>query len=78
MASKCAAYPRCCRWGPWRRRVRGEGSGRWGRGKVQVGGRVEADDVTVRVRGSGERAFDGGRQEGEEQAGGERGRLRQR
>ena len=79
MASKSAADPQCCRWDQWRRRGRGEGSGRWGRGKVPVGGREEADaDVKVRGRGSDERACDGGRQEGEEQGGGERGRLRQR
>ena len=79
MASKCAADLRCCRSGLWRRRERGEGEGRWGRGKVQARGRVEAGGVKVRLgRGSAGRAGDGGRQEGEEQGGGRRGWLRQR
>ena len=49
--SKCdAADPQCCRLDPrlMRRRGRGEGEGRWGRGKVLEGGKVEADDDDVK------------------------------
>ena len=47
--SKCDEDdPLCCRLGHLllvRRRGRGEGEGRWERGKVRAGGKVEADDV---------------------------------
>ena len=49
--SKCDEVdPQCCRLDPqlMRRRGREEGEGRWGRGKVLEGGKVEADDDGVK------------------------------